>query len=442
MGWLMHARAVAIALLLVGCGSRAAAPAPTSTGPPRSTLPPVTTAPSDTAGADATTDPTTVATAAGSPADSASQWQRVDPGDEAMPGGMADVVIGGPGLIAVGAVGSVGDLDAAVWTSPDGYRWERVAHDELVFGGIEDQVMRGLAAGGPGFIATGYDTSGDDWDAAVWTSPDGLVWTRLPDVDGVFGGPGRQSADSVVAGDDMVVAVGHDVDDVDQDVAVWVSPDGLAWTRVAHDEEVFGGDGNQASEAVASTDSGFVAVGHDAEIFGPAGADYDAAVWRSPDGTNWSRVPHDEAIFGGDGWQGLRTVLAADFGLVALGWTEHDGPYDVAVWTSTDGTDWFRAAHDEGELGGPGEQMVSDIAGGDRGFVAAGRDAADDDVDAAIWISTDGAAWTQLHDAAFGGPGPQEIRGVAVLDDLVVGVGIDWADDEPMPVVWVGRPDG
>ncbi|HSH11539.1 MAG TPA: hypothetical protein VLA10_07115, partial [Ilumatobacter sp.] len=382
--------------------------------------------------------PTTVATAAGSPADSASQWERVDPGDEAIPGGMADVVIGGPGFIAVGAVGSVGDLDAAVWTSPDGYLWERVAHDESVFGGIGDQVMRGLAAGGPGFIATGYDTSGNDWDAAVWTSPDGLVWTRLSDVEGVFGGPGRQSADSVVAVDNMVLAVGHHVDDVDQDVAVWMSPDGLAWARVAHDEDVFGGDGNQATAAVTPTESGFVAVGHDVEDFGPAGADYDAAIWQSPDGTNWSRLPHDEAIFGGDGWQGLRTILAAESGLVALGWAEHDGSYDVAVWTSTDGTDWVRATHDEDELGGPGEQMVNDIAEGDLGLVAAGRDAAD----AAIWISTDGAAWTQLHDEAFGGPGPQEIRGVAVLDDLVVGVGIDWAADEPIPVVWVGRPAG
>jgi hypothetical protein len=380
----------------------------------------------------ATTSPTTVATAPTTPPIEASSWQRLDPADEAIPGGMGRVVEGGPGFVAVGADGSGGDFDAAVWTSVDGYVWERVAHDEAVFGGPGDQVMQGLAAGGPGFVAAGFDT---DRGVVVWTSTDGLVWTRIVDLGGLF-------AQDVAVGDDILVVVGMDEGaDGSQIAAVWTSPDGLAWTRVPHDEDVFGGDGNQAVNAVAHGVSGFVAVGYEFEQASP---DFDAAVWVSPDGGSWSRVPHDEEVFGGDGWQGMETVHAGPSGLVALGYgdsgDDSDDGYDVAVWTSIDGTDWVRVPHDEDVLGGAGEQVVRDVAAGEVGLVAVGRDAASGDDDAAIWISTDGAAWTQLNDETFGGSGDQEMRGVTVLADRIIAVGTDRVTGEPTAVVWVGYP--
>ncbi|HDH25667.1 MAG TPA: hypothetical protein ENH00_05665, partial [Actinobacteria bacterium] len=85
---------------------------------------------------------------------------------------MVDVVERGPGLVAVGYDFSGGDYDAAVWTSPDGDAWTRVPHDESVFGGASGQLISGVVVGGPGLVAVGYDFSGGDYDAAVWTSPD------------------------------------------------------------------------------------------------------------------------------------------------------------------------------------------------------------------------------------------------------------------------------
>jgi hypothetical protein len=438
----MRRVAVVLALLVMGCSSGTTEPAADPTQPVE---PATATAPTDpaepatTAGATDVTVPTdTVASPKGP-----FRWERVDPADETIPGGMAAVVAGGPGLVAVGVDGSGGDYDAAVWTSSDGYVWERVAHDEAVFGGAEDQIVRGLAVGGPGFVATGFDASGGDRDMAVWTSPDGRVWTRVADAEGVFGGPGDQDAVGVVATDDTVVAVGYEQDENgDQNVAVWTSPDGIAWTRIPHDEAVFGGEGSQSMGAVTHGDSGFVGVGYDAEVFGSPpdrSVDFDGAVWLSPDGTNWSRVSHDEVIFGGDDWQLIGTVTASAAGYVALGGTEENSEYDVRVWTSTDGADWVRAAPDEAELGGAGEQIVQDVVASDIGFLAVGRDASGGDDDAAIWLSTDGLAWTQLDSEAFGGPGTQEARGVAVLDDLAVAVGVDRVMGEPMAVVWVGR---
>jgi hypothetical protein len=104
-------------------------------------------------------------------------WLRV-PNDEAAFEGSGDqmmsaVVAGGPGLVAVGDDVPGEERDAAVWTSADGLVWSRVPHDEAVFGGVETQMMSSVAVGGPGLVAVGYSYLGADGDAAVWTSADG-----------------------------------------------------------------------------------------------------------------------------------------------------------------------------------------------------------------------------------------------------------------------------
>jgi len=157
----------------------------------------------------------------------AQEWSRVGH-DESVFGGpddqqMADVVVGGPGLVAVGFDYSGGDWDAAVWTSSDGVAWSRVPHDESVFGGPDDQQMVGVVVGGPGLVAVGADYSGGDWDAAVWTSPDGVVWSRVPHDESVFGGSDIQSMGRVVVGGSGLVAVGWDYSGGDQDAAVWMT---------------------------------------------------------------------------------------------------------------------------------------------------------------------------------------------------------------------------
>ena len=84
------------------------------------------------------------------------------------------------GLVAVGTQYQGEDYDAVVFTSPDGLAWSRVPDPEGVFGGPGWQGMHAVTAGGPGWVAVGYDDSGEDWNAAVWTSPDGVTWTASP----------------------------------------------------------------------------------------------------------------------------------------------------------------------------------------------------------------------------------------------------------------------
>ena len=87
--------------------------------------------------------------------------------------------------------------------------WARVPHDEAIFGGDYDQVMLSVVAGGPGLVAVGYNKWGHDRDAAVWTSPDGLTWARVPHDEAIFGGDNDQEMRSVVAGGPGLVAVGR-----------------------------------------------------------------------------------------------------------------------------------------------------------------------------------------------------------------------------------------
>ena len=79
---------------------------------------------------------------------------------------MYSVTAGGPGLVAVGTDG----FHAAVWTSPDGITWSRVPHDEAVFGGEGVPSIESVTAGGPGLVAVGSDTSITHKGAAVWVA--------------------------------------------------------------------------------------------------------------------------------------------------------------------------------------------------------------------------------------------------------------------------------
>ncbi len=102
-----------------------------------------------------------------------------------------------------------------MWTSPDGFTWSRVPDDEAVFStsgtlGDKDEAMLSVTAGGPGLVAVGVDSVDDcGWDSAVWTSPDGVAWSRVPDERTCDAGPYDRML-SVTVGPSGLVAVGEE----------------------------------------------------------------------------------------------------------------------------------------------------------------------------------------------------------------------------------------
>jgi hypothetical protein len=294
--------------------------------------------------------------------------------------------------------------------------------------------MRSVTATESGLYAVGWggyaslDPEGG-WGVTsiVWTSPDGTDWTAVPLYqiqiyqipilfsDIVEGGPG-------------LVATGQD--------EVWTSRDGTVWTRAD------GPIGRANIGEVIVGGPGLVAVGQSGS---------DAAVWTSQDGTTWTRVPHDEAVFGGPGYQTMSSITVGGPGLVAVG-----GDRGLAaVWTSPDGDRWTRIPHDEAAFGslvphpdwGPDfDPPMKDVIATDAGLIAVGEQIVGVDPgsrapgetvgdplgQATVWTSRDGTTWSRIpypesemtmNSVAEGGPG-------------LIAVG----SYEGQAAVWVARP--
>jgi len=361
-------------------------------------------------------------------------WGRV-PHDDGIFGGegaqaMFLVETGGPGLVAMSG--------GTVWTSPDGYAWTRLPFDEAAFGDPGDFV-RAFATGGPGLVAVGrHDTDPMTLPhPVVWVSNDGLDWTRLDDT-ADFVAPGGRDILAVATDGQTLVAVGvdcagEDWDTADCDAAVWTSPDGYTWARVPHDENVFGGPHDQDMFAVTAGGPGFVAVGLD-HVWGDDAA--AMAVWVSPDGHDWTRVPHDDAVFGDASLlTAAQDVVTGGPGLVAVG---HEtaalgglGKHEGVVWASADGFTWTRV-EDQPGFSGNGDQGIHTVAAFGSGLVAAGWDTSTPDPDAVLWGSADGYDWTRLTlDATALGRGEQHrIRDLVAFGSRMIAVGNDVTDPD------------
>jgi hypothetical protein len=188
--------------------------------------------------------------------------------------------------------------------------------------------LDGVILGGPGVIAWGrIPTPGRNRfvdAAAVFLSADGMTWTSRPILAGV--GP-NDTSDlwHVAAGNGIVVAVGG-VCCTEEGRAIWWSPDGVDWTRAALPPAVTAVEISDLAVGPA----GFIGVGIDGS---------DAAIITSRDGATWERVQA-----GGAGLDagGLQDIAVDGEGFIAAGWVDDGQTFDGALWRSPDGRSWER----------------------------------------------------------------------------------------------------
>ena len=299
--------------------------------------------------------------------------------------------------------------------------WERVPHQEI----FEDATILEVVAGGPGLVAVGalgdWDVSGTanladgGSQAVVFVSSDGYGWERIDSP--AFVADRSTAIGRVVVGPDGTLVgkgwFGHEV-------AIFVSPDGITWERITPDG--LNSDGGERVDSVVATEAGFVAVGGVGRV-GRAGN--DAAVWLSADGREWTRIEDDALLATAeDDWSvSMGGVTAGGPGLVAGGiagirstrWQTGSGgaaPGEdrMAMWVSSDGTDWERLEDLEDSWFG----AISSDPEGDR-LIAFGT---------VMWTSTDGYTWakTEVGEARNG---PRYSPSLAWDGDRVVAGGPD-----------------
>jgi hypothetical protein len=237
--------------------------------------------------------------------DAASWTQVVDasalngngsPGRLGQLGQLKDVIVGGPGFVAVGEADDPATQRAvaAVWTSTDGRRWVRAPSPALapptppIPDGVETPVggyIQSVSDGGPGLVAVGGVFSGafsgaelvtQPYDPAVWTSPDGAHWSRV-DTGSVFG---SRSGASPLLSLSAITEDGHELvlAATDRDTtSIFESSDGSHWRRTA---SVPG-----AISQMTESRDGLVAVGSQGAAPGQRGI-----VWTSTDGVRWRQA--------------------------------------------------------------------------------------------------------------------------------------------------------
>ena len=236
----------------------------------------------------------------------------------------------GDGFVAVGVTGD----EAGAWISRDGVTAERVESPELAGEGVQ-VINRAAIISETELVAVGFErpSSGEDV-SAVWASGDaGESWLRLPTDESFTSVDGSHMRGVVAGSDGRVVAGGFDGHDNGVGATTWMSQDGVEWVRspAEPDGEPFGGEGGQEIATLVEGPNGFVAVGED-----ESSGDFDAAVWTSPDGIEWTKQD-DSPDLGGPNDQRMIYALATPAGIIAVGYEEIGGDANGAVWTSRTG---------------------------------------------------------------------------------------------------------
>ena len=151
--------------------------------------------------------------------------------------GIADA---GWGLVFAGSSSSANSNDPSnttLWVLRE--EWERI---DL---GNEDQI-KGVTAGGGVAIVYGSSKASPSADAVFYVSSDGVSWQQATgDLTGLGATDGLQFVNDIVfVPDEGWLAVGTDEKDFSTigGAAAWTAPPGapLLWTRLDHDDAVFG----------------------------------------------------------------------------------------------------------------------------------------------------------------------------------------------------------
>lgn len=246
---------------------------------------------------------------------------------------------------------AVGGSGGVIRTSTDGVTWTARSVSEFT----GNLTFRDVAWDGAKFIAVGTDynfTAPAGWQGTVYTSADGLTWTRR------YGTTNRSDELYGVAGSSSagVVAVGTSG-------AVLSSADGITWNSIA-------------VPGVAPNMRGAAWNGSVFVITGYSSGSGTGRVFTSTDRTNWMDVTSGTGIDAS--WQDLRKIAWLNNRFVSSGWYSK-------LRVSTDNAQTFSTTRSVSERNPA-------LAYGDGIYFTAGEQLGSPNVDVDV-LSQDGVTW-------------------------------------------------
>jgi hypothetical protein len=341
----------------------------------------------------------------------------------------------------------------ATYTSRDGRTWEAASTNGGGF--ASDAGLSSLAAGSKGLIASGLIGAEDQRQTVFWSSKDGKQWTQTPPDPTAFGGPGANAGvNGVVEGPKGYVAVGYDGTGNGLNAAVWTSKDGAEWTRVAPVgdlAEAVPGEMGFVMFDVTYARKTYLAVGTRRFADATGKLFEEPAIWTSRDASRWTRqesgVSSPTAFVadsGGAKQVRLTLALATDRGFVGAGnqvHSERDYTMGGLALFSRNGTEWTPARADGQPFAFPPTSTTETALkygasiGGGAVITGLTRRAANQPSTAKIWASEDGRTWTSAKgeqvEGYVEGPVAGNSRGAVVL-------GYPYQSDGTPTVAWIG----
>jgi hypothetical protein len=298
------------------------------------------------------------------------------------------------------AVGSA-DGYPAIWKQAPGGSWALVTKPGDFPAQSAPETLTTVTHGPAGWIAVGVP------GPVVLTSANGTTWR--PAAGNISADLGKITAVSAAAGPRGYVILGRLAVPGGACVAdVWWSADLTSWKQ-AHD--VNGTNGSSQTLAVAALTDGFVSVGsHNGK----------PAAWITSDGTTWRTI-----FLSGPANAQLNQIAVTGTQVVATGGSDGqgDGSAAFAVSSPDGGATWQQANL---QLPAPGT-VVTALAGGTKGWFAAGQYGSPDRPRVVVWKLASGqSTWAQAQVGGITGPGTgktPEITALAVSENAVTGIG-------------------
>jgi hypothetical protein len=288
----------------------------------------------------------------------------------------------------------------AIWKQGPGGNWTLVTSSDDLPAGPTPATLTSVTHGPAGWLAVGVP------GPVVLTSVNGTTWR--PAAGNIVAGLGKISTVSAAGGPRGYVILGKLAVPSGGCVAdVWWSANLTNWTR-AHD--VNGTAGSSQTLAVAALADGFVSVGsHNGR----------PAAWITSDGTTWRTIDLPRPANAQ-----LNQIAVIGARVVATGGSDGqgDGSAAFAMSSPDGGATWQQA---DLRLPAPGT-VVTALAGGQRGWIAAGQYGAQGRPRVVVWKLAPGTnTWARARVGGITDPGTgktPEITALAVSEDAMTGI--------------------